>query len=202
MVIADNLWHRPLKRQHTMKYFKAAEDWQFNSRILKTDNKWLYYGEGYREAICLIEHQILEIDRTKLDILIYPYCFLIRHYIEIRLKEIIDEGSKILNSPIDPAKMGHDLFKLWEQSQDILAKIWEYETFKCPTSVSHFISELHSIDLKSDNFRYPIAKAGRSTLENVKEINFKILSEAFRDVKQFLDGVTDVLEVMKDNNDQ
>ena len=185
-----------------MKYFKAAEEWQFNSRILKADNKWLYYGEGYREAIRLIEHHILEIDRTNQDFLIYPYCFLIRHYIEIRLKEIIDEGSKTLNEPIDPAIIGHDLFKLWEHSQAILAKIWDYKLFNCPPRVSHFISELHSIDLKSDNFRYPIAKAGRSTLENVKEINFKILSEAFHDVRQFLDGVTDVLAVMKDNNDQ
>jgi hypothetical protein len=183
-----------------MKYFKATKDWQFNSRILKTDNKWLYYGEGYREATRLIEHQILEVDRSNQDFLIYPYCYLIRHYIEIRLKEIIDEGSKIINNPIDPVKVGHNLLSMWELSQEILAKIWSYESFNIPKDVFDFIHELHLIDVKSDNFRYPIEKTGKDTLENIKEINFKILSDEFHNVRDYLDAITDILEVMKDDN--
>ena len=59
------------------KFFKPDKDWRYNSMISKTDNKWLFYGEGYREASEIIEKQILEIDRGMRgmqDFLIFPYC--------------------------------------------------------------------------------------------------------------------------------
>lgn len=52
-----------------MKYFKENKDWEYNSRILSDDNIWLYYGEGYKLTIDLIEKQILETDRTNQDFL-------------------------------------------------------------------------------------------------------------------------------------
>ena len=182
-----------------MKYFKPDKDWQYNSRVHKSDNKWLFYGEGYREASELIEKQILEIDRKSQDLLIYPYCYLIRHYIEIRLKEVIDEGSRINQAPIDPSKGGHDLWNLWMKSQEILKKVWEDQFGPAPLTVSEFIKEFHTIDVKSDNFRYPIDKKGNETLENINEINFRSLAEVFQEVKNYLDGVTEGLAVVKDN---
>jgi len=184
-----------------MKYFKADQDWEYNSRINKVDNKWLFYGEGYREASELIEKQILEIDRTKHDFLIYPYCYLIRHYIEIRLKEIIDEGGKVNRNPIDPSKGGHDLSVLWSKSQETLGEVWMDRFKVAPLEISEFINELHSIDVKSDNFRYPIDKNGQETLGEIKQINFKNLADGFQKVKYYLDGVTDELAVAKDNSE-
>ena len=55
-----------------MKYFKENKDWEYNSSILSDDNIWLYYGEGYKLTIDLIEKQILETDRTNQDFFIYP----------------------------------------------------------------------------------------------------------------------------------
>lgn len=182
-----------------MKYFKPDKDWKYNSRLHKIDNKWLFYGEGYREASELLEAQILETDRSSQDFLIYPYCYLIRHYIEIRLKEIIDEGSKITNEVSDPIKAGHNLFVLWKKSQEVLTAVWQEQFVGPSRNVSAFINEFHSIDVKSDNFRYPIDKNGQDTLENISEINFKRLAEAVQDVKDYLDGVTDGLAVIKDN---
>lgn len=183
-----------------MKYFKPDKDWQYNSRLTKVDNKWLFYGEGYRQASELIEKQILEIDRTNQDFLIYPYCYLIRHYIEIRLKEIIDEGNKVNNTPIDPSKGGHDLSILWKKSQEALKEVWQDQFEEAPKEVSEFINELHSIDIKSDNFRYPIDKTGQETLDSINEINFRKLADIFQYVKDYLDGVTDGLAVAKENN--
>jgi len=183
-----------------MKYFKSDQDWQYNSRLSKVDNKWLFYGEGYRQASELIEKQILEVDRSNQDFLIYPYCYLIRHYIEIRLKEIIDEGNKVNGNPIDPAKGGHDLSILWAKSQETLKNVWQDQYSEAPKDVADFINELHSIDVKSDNFRYPIDKNGQETLDRINEINFKKLAEAFQNVKYYLDGVTDGLAVANENN--
>jgi len=183
-----------------MKYFKSDKNWQYNSRLTKVDNKWLFYAEGYRQASELLEKQILEIDKSNQDFLIYPYCYLIRHYIEIRLKEIIDEGNKVNNTPIDPSKGGHDLSILWKKSQETLQAIWQDNFEEAPQKVSDFINELHSIDIKSDNFRYPINRNGQETLGNINEINFKKLAGIFQNVKYYLDGITEGLTVAKENN--
>jgi len=183
-----------------MKYFKPDKDWQFNSRLTRVDNEWLFYGEGYRQASELIEKQILEIDRSNQDFLIYPYCYLIRHYIEIRLKEIIHEVNKVNNIPIDPSKGGHDLLILWNKSQKALKEIWQDQFKEAPKDVSEFIDEFHSIDTKSDNFRYPIDKTGKKTLDSINEINFRKLADIFQNVKDYLEGVSDGLAVAKENN--
>ncbi|MGS2765294.1 DUF7003 family protein [Sinomicrobium sp. M5D2P9] len=182
-----------------MKYFKSDKDWEYNSQLSKVDNKWLFYGEGYRQACELIENQILKIDRSDQDFLIYPYCYLMRHYIEIRLKEIISEGNKLCPASID-TKGGHNLSFLWDKSQETLKNVWQDQYKDAPKEVFDFITELHSIDVKSDNFRYPIDKNGKDTLDNINQINFKKLSEAFRNVKYYLDGITDELSIAKENN--
>lgn len=182
-----------------MKYFKSDKDWEYNSRIITGENKWLFYGEGYRIASEILEKQILEIDSGDQDFLIYPYCYLLRHYIEIRLKEIIDEGNKVDDIPIDPSKGGHDLAILWKKSQETLRSIWKEEHAEVPKEVSDFINELHSLDVKSDNFRYPINKNGNDTLEKINEINFKKLAEVFQVVKYYLEGVTEGIAVRKED---
>jgi len=183
----------------TLKYFKPDKNWQYNSRITKTDNKWLFYGEGYRLASELLEKQILEIDPSNQDFLIYPYCYLMRHYVEIRLKEVIDEGNKLTNTTVDPTKGGHDLVILWNRSQLVLAEVWKDQHEKAPQNISDFINELHAIDVKSDCFRYPIDKNGNETLSDIPQINFKKLSEVFQEVKWYLDGITDGLAAARDN---
>lgn len=182
-----------------MKYFKSTDDWEFNSRISKEENKWLLHGEGFRIATELLENQILEADRSNQDFVIYPYCYLIRHYIEIKLKEVIDEGSKIKGLTISPTKGGHDLSILWRKSQEVLEEVWGEDHSEAPDNVKDFIKELHSIDVKSDNFRYPIDKAGQATLDAIPTINFKLVAKIFREVKDYLDGITDGLAVKKDN---
>lgn len=182
-----------------MKYFKSDTDWKYNSRLTSVDNKWLFYGEGYLKASELIEKQILEINSSDQDFLIYPYCYLIRHYIEIRLKEIIDEGNKVDETLIDPTKGGHDLAILWNKSQKKLESVWKHDYREAPKDVSDFICELHSIDVKSDSFRYPIDKNGRDTLGKINEINFKELAQAFQNIKNYLEGITDGLAIRKES---
>jgi hypothetical protein len=181
-----------------MKYFRSDKNWEFNSRIFKDDNKWTYYGEGYRLAIEILEKQVLEIDRTNQDFLIYPFCFLIRHYIEIRLKEIIDEGNKILKNKINPSEGGHNLSILWQKSQQTLKETLSDEFVDAPKEVYEFILEIHSIDVKSENFRYPIDKRQIDSLIETRLINFKVLAITFGKVKTYLDGITDWLSNIND----
>ena len=182
-----------------MKYFKESKDWQYNSRILSDDNIWLYYGEGYKLTIELIEKHILLEDNSNQDFMIYPYCYIVRHYIEIRLKEIVFEGNKIIDEEVD-FKLNHDLSKLWMKSQEVLKKVWKQDFQKAPDNISQFVNQFHSIDVKSDSFRYPIDKNGNINLDRTEEINFRQLCEIVNEVKFYLDGITDGLAVFKERD--
>ena len=180
-----------------MKYLRSDTSWEFNSRLSKDDNKWLYYGEGYKLAIEILEKQILEIDRTQQDFLIYPFCYLIRHYIELRLKEIIDEGNKILAISTNPSEGKHNLAVLWSKSQETLKLVWKENYVDAPKDVFRFINEIHTIDIKSENFRYSIDNKQNDSLHE-KIFNFKVLSEGFIPIKHYLEGIADGLAVLKD----
>lgn len=178
------------------KYFKRdSTSSQYNSRLQSFGGVWDNFGEGYLESIKLIEKEVLENDRTKQDFLIYPYCHLIRHFIEIRLKEIIYVGSKKLNGNPDKIQTNHNLSDLWQKVKAILKEVWQDNFKEAPKKVSGFIQEFYEIDPNSDSFRFPFDTKGNRVLKGIidKEINFKNLSESFKAVEEYLNGVTDGL---------
>jgi hypothetical protein len=181
-----------------MKYFGPDKDWRYNSRIPAVGNKWFKYGEGYKMMCEFAEQQILEKDRSNQDFLLFPYCYCIRHYIEISLKEIIDEGSRLYGKPADPTDGGHNLCIILNKSLEILSKL-EGTEVTIPSDVSNFINELHSIDTKSDNFRYPINKRGNDTLKNITTINFRKVADGFSKVKTYLEGITSLIAEARSN---
>jgi hypothetical protein len=183
----------------TKKIFtENEENWQYNSRIYHGENIWLEYGEGYRLTIELIEQEVLENDGKNQDFYIYPYCFQIRHYIELRLKEIIWECKRLKSEEYNPKKDGHSLKTLWNKSRAALKEIWKDELLDVPDGVYDFIDELHTLDIKSDSFRYPINFNNESTLKGKEMINFKNLSENFANVKSYLESITDGISVLFD----
>lgn len=184
--------------KNTKKYFTATDDWEYNSRISRFDNEWILYGEGYRLAIELLEKHVLEIDRTDQDFLIYPYCFMIRHYIEIRLKEVITEGAKFLGTTSNVVKNGHDLIRSWDASEQTLQRVYPGQYQAPPSEYYNLIKELNDMDKGADGFRFPFTRSGDRTLKETNVINFKHLSKEFLAVKHYLDGITDGLAVLLD----
>ena len=185
-----------------MKFFKPSDDWEFNSRISRFDNVWLLYGEGFSIATELLGKYILNKNRSDQDFVIYPYCYLIRHFIEIRLKEIIDEGSKLKGLENSPLKGGHDLSVLWLKAQEVLRPVIGENYRESPTEITDFIMELRTVDLKSDNFRYPIDNEGQPNLNNTPIINFRLVADGFSAVKGYLEGITDFIAVLKDDRER
>ncbi|MDI6032250.1 hypothetical protein QLS91_04110 [Flavobacterium sp. LB2P84] len=179
------------------KLFKEAKDWENESFIRKNDNKWLYYSEGYKIAAELIEQELI----TKLesrDFLIYPLIYLHRHYLELKLKEIIVEGNCIIGAKDFLPKGGHNLINLWKESLEILHLVWG-DDFKIPAvTIENKIKELHNADVKSDGFRYPIDKDGEENLKSVQKINYRNFRDEFLEIKYFIEGVTDGLYATKD----
>jgi hypothetical protein len=56
---------------------------------------WDAYASGYLAAANLLVETILEKEQ-RADTLIYPAALLYRHYLELRLKEIIVQGGELL----------------------------------------------------------------------------------------------------------
>jgi hypothetical protein len=173
-----------------MKYFCPDKKWEYNSRVSnRGGDKWFNYVEGYKIVCELIEKEILETDRSNQDFLLFPYCNCLRHYIEISLKEIIDNGSKLFCKSIDPTQSQHDISSLLNQLQEVLNTL-NRGKMNIPQNVQDFIMELDTIDGRSTNFRYPIDRNGNATLENISMINFKKVAEGFKEVRDFLEGIS------------
>lgn len=171
------------------KYFKKDnEKYRFNAIIYSYDNKWINYAEGYGRVIDILESNIFDYRNDEdLDFLIYPYCFSIRHYIELKLKEIIVEGNKTkkVSNKIN-IKNTHSLLQLLKNSEKILSQIYGPRFTGVSNNIEDFIRELHDLDASSQSFRYPVNKEGLDTIREYI-FSFQIISEGFQEVKDFLD---------------
>lgn len=97
-----------------------------------------HYVEGYREAICILVDHVEEggPGDTAGDRLAFPIAFLCRHLIELRLKELIDAGNRLLDMNENP--LGHKLNELWQSCRRVILKAWP----NTPESDFQFVDEL------------------------------------------------------------
>ena len=176
--------------------FKETEDWQHNSIIANKHDEWYHYSLGYLKAAQIIENDLID-NPSDRDFLIYPLVYLHRHYLEIVMKDIIVIINELLdNSDFTPIG-GHDLMRLWYESQKFLKKF--YDDFPEPTrSIKEKINELHNVDIKSDGFRYPIDKNGDKNLNFLKIINYRNFGDEFREVKDYMEEMASRLYVARE----
>lgn len=143
--------------------------------------KWLEsysgYAERYKDAFNILNAVIPDSSYNK-DHLAYPIMFLVRHVIELRLKELIQlcngeivifhkkPKCKLLNLLDSPNKETkkqkeptHSLSSLWQEFDSV----YKGEKNKQYLKVGKLINELNRLDSKSDTFRYPIHKDGSPT---------------------------------------
>lgn len=137
-------------------------------------------------------------DRELRDDLIYPLVFIIRHYIEIRLKSMIQELNYYLEFKSDFPN-GHNLILLWDKFASKYKASGgntnrdEFNTMKC------LIKEFHDVDPNSEAFRYPVDKKGEVT-QTMEFINYLHLQDTFEKVCNLLDGISNETSILCDIN--
>ena len=145
------------------------------------------YATGYQFGALKLIDLALGKDQRERDFLVYPIVFLIRHYIELRLKELI-QG---LNYCIEQDKKfssGHRIDLLWKEFKSKYKEIGEdvcNEHFK---TIDEIIAEMSTIDPISMAFRYPVDKQG-NTVQKLEHINLSNLRETFIRMAFVFDGV-------------
>jgi hypothetical protein len=95
------------------------------------------------------------------DWLVFPLAFILRHSMELALKQVIRAGLQLLDEPGDFESI-HDLGRLWRTCQPLLLRIWgddpklhQWVGDPAFNQVSNVISSLDAIDPHGNGFRYP-----------------------------------------------
>ncbi len=176
-----------------LKLFKAGNDSQTNACVNFMYDMSGGYIQGYRFAGDILSEYVIN-RGEKQDYLIYPIAFLYRHHIEILLKDIIRKGSMLLEDKTVPPE-SHSLCDLWSSAKDVIEKIWEDDSYEKEfKKIEAFLNEFHSIDPKSDGFRYTHRKKDKHSkkpersLDGIKIINIRQLYESVKRISDFLDG--------------
>jgi hypothetical protein len=91
--------------------FSRCDDTWNNACLNFARNPWDLYARGYLEAADHLANRVLESERG-LGTWVYPIVFLYRHYLELRLKELIIQGSVLIEAPAN-LKLNHRLDELW-----------------------------------------------------------------------------------------
>ncbi len=175
---------------------------------------WEGYAFGYKRAGDLLLKRFLtrgELTSGERCVVIYPLLFLYRHYIELRLKEAMENGKWILSLLGTPTSSSadyqhHRIDLLWRECRCILDEIDKEElaSFSEDQLVEH--RELYSnlqddigifskLDPGSTAFRYPTSRDGHPSLPGGEYLITQIgswdnLQALVQRISYWLDGIS------------
>ena len=145
------------------------------------------YASGYQlGAIKLLDHALDE--PRQRDFLVYPIVFLIRLYIELRLKELI-QGLNYCQQQTKDFPSGHNIVNLWNDFKIKYQAVGESiadDSFKAMDSI---IYELGNTETISMSFRYPVDKDGNK-IQKLETVNLTELRKTFIRVSYMFDGIS------------
>ncbi|CUQ24058.1 hypothetical protein [Bacteroides thetaiotaomicron] len=166
----------------------STENWLSTSK-----DTFFSYSEGYRLAGESLFGEIQENEYCYKRFLTYPMIFCYRQFIELRLKELIFLGRRIIDLS-DEVKITHSISRLFEiYAIDILPNIDTNIDIKLFEVISRIINELENIDNNSMSFRYPVLKnlTPSITLPNMDINNFKIVMDR---LSNFFDRQLEIMQ--------
>jgi len=126
------------------------------------------------------------------NFLVFPIVFLYRHYIELRLKEIIKNGY-LLNINNDNQihyTKEHSIDKLWNETKKIIKEALQEQAKRYVAPLDKLIKEFSKVDPGSYCFRYPVDTKGVPLKFDISHINLRNLSEVIEGMANLLDEVS------------
>jgi hypothetical protein len=146
-------------------------------------------ADGYKQGAEALAVSAAERNAT-LDLVIYPIVFLYRQYLELTLKQIIDNAKRLENTG-KGFPTNHDLKGLWKEALDLLRL--HYGAADLPPELDNIqccIDEFHEHDSTSMAFRYPTDKKGQIHLRDLRHINLRNLHDTMERIGNLLDCLT------------
>jgi hypothetical protein len=180
--------------------FNDDSDWWHNAHLNLGGKGWESYAAGYKDAADSLARRFLKNWQGN-DILTYPMVFCYRHYLELRLKQIIILGQMLLAGPIrikqeileKRLENDHNLTRLWEPCREIIEGLgnegyWPKDSVQQLDIVQNLINEFEEKDGESINFRYPVTKkkkGGQPTLPYLNLVGVRNLTKVMQRLDSF-----------------
>jgi hypothetical protein len=147
------------------------------------------YVNGFRMAADLAVEYVVATDRDQ-DYLVFPIVFGYRQYLELRLKGLLKDASRLLDEPPPGSKpmAGHRLSPVWEVLLPLLRRVFD-EDDSCYNLLGDRINEFDKLDPSSEAFRYASRKDGsRSLSVDLRHISLTNLRRSMGTIANPLDG--------------
>lgn len=170
----------------SLKLFKEGSASPDTAWIHPTARDWHQYAFGYQAAYEKL-FESWDTSKFRPDSLIYPIAFLCRHYVELRLKELIQMCYSLLDLPKD-WRYNHRIDYLWKKVRPHLQTIWPEGPQTELDYVEALIMEFSAMDDASMAFRYPVDNGGAKHLPTVQQVDVVNLRRAMAQLAAFLDG--------------
>jgi hypothetical protein len=175
-----------------------ATDEQYNAVVGRSwvSDPWDLYAEGYKAAADQLVEDVRERRVHPLDAVVFPIVFLYRHYLELRLKQLMPVSARLLS--LDPNfRQKHGLVEVWRHLRPRIEKVWANSKEK-NDAIEEKLIELEKWDPKSDAFRYPVDTAGERNLQGLQYVNVRHLRDVVAGVAAVLDGIAIGMDEMAD----
>lgn len=177
--------------------FTTGADWQSRACLNFVEDQWDLYAIGFKNAADVLVDRLKE-NNVHLDSLVYPICFLFRQYLELRLKEILKEGWKLLERD-EKVPATHNIVLLWKKVKEIVVEIFPGDENSTLAVVDCVIDQFYVIDASSFSFRYPVDKENNPSLPGKRYINVVDLKVEIDKSGSILEGISAAISVCKDN---
>ncbi|MFC7356704.1 hypothetical protein ACFQO1_03320 [Jejudonia soesokkakensis] len=187
MILLDEEIRYPEEGQ---KFFIEEGDKEEISWMNKSFQEFGNYADCYQTAALNLIDQSLADSKLR-DYHIYPIIFLIRHYLELRLKELTQGLIFCKNQKRDFPKH-HDIKLLWGEFKAEYAAIGQNPNDAQFQAADELIKEMSYFDPISMAFRYPVDKEGNKT-QKLEYVNLNNLKDSFIRISFLLDGVADLI---------
>jgi len=150
-----------------------------------------FYAKGYKEAAEIVTRTSLQSRRKVMTYyIVFPVVFLWRQYVELRLKELIHSGRRLLGQPPPHKEIcHHDIGQLWETVRVILSKSVHMRPSELRL-IERVIREWKKIDPFSMAFRYPHDRKGKPSAPDVSHINLRRFGQIMKRLSKLLEGAS------------
>ena len=164
-------------------------------------DSWCVYADGFRRAAEILMDNVNT--TYEVNTVCFPIIALIRHYVELTLKDIIAYGQYLDGH--DVKQGGHDIKNLWVAARAYTRKHLKELSKQEETIIEIFVNNLYALDPTSESTRYPcIKKKGvpngraRSFADERVWINFDEWKIKVDKTKKIFDKITMSLSVLRD----
>jgi hypothetical protein len=182
--------------------FKGSLLSRNSCRLHKYGDQWDAYTYGWKWAIDVLLKEA-KTGYHPTDVHYYPIFFVFRHYLEIKLKELIKSLHQYVHQE-EKIVRGHNIDVLWIECKTLLIEFSKMDDSEegAPDEedaniadfnlIEGFIKEISAIDPNSESFRYPVDKKGRFSIDGDKvgAIDMNHFSDIAIWMSDYLEGVS------------